>query len=136
MEFRLEANIMGYGRGAVPTLLVLRTFCTTGMQYAAVLPLPVRARARMSRLSRASGMALACTNVGRANPMSARARNIRASRRCENAAKDTLWSARDGSGIDCGEKNITITNTNIITRTSRTLNFGSYRWNVTTSSHH
>jgi hypothetical protein len=41
----------------VPTAFALRIFCATGMQYAAVFPLPVRALANMSRLSKARGMA-------------------------------------------------------------------------------
>lgn len=77
-----------------PTLLALKIFCTTGIQYAAVFPLPVRARARISRLSRASGMALAWTRVGRAKPASASARRIRASRIWEREANVAFLSTR------------------------------------------
>ena len=69
--------------GKTHTFFALKIFCTTGIQYAAVFPLPVRARARMSRLSTARGIALAWTRVGREKPASARARSIRGSKICE-----------------------------------------------------
>lgn len=69
------------------------------MQYAAVLPLPVRARARISRPSRPSGIAFACTRVGRANPASAKARRILVSRMCENEAKVAFLSTSCDSTI-------------------------------------
>ncbi len=82
------------------TDLAFKTFCTTGMQYAAVFPLPVRARASISLFSRAKGMAFVCTRVGRANPNSARARRSRASRILENEANVAFWSTRRASGIE------------------------------------
>ena len=69
------------------------------MQYAAVFPLPVRARAKMSRFSSARGIAFDCTSVGLANPMSARARRIRASRMWLKEAKVALESTKRASGM-------------------------------------
>jgi len=83
----------------IPTLLALRIFWTTGMQYAAVFPLPVLARARMSRLSSPRGMALACTSVGRAKPKSARALSMRESSICEKDANVAFLSTRRGSAM-------------------------------------
>ena len=40
----------------------------TGMAYAAVLPVPVRARAKISLPSKASGIAFSCMSVGSAQP--------------------------------------------------------------------
>ena len=48
----------------------------------------------MSRFSRARGIALAWTRVGRANPASARARSIRGSRICEKEVKVAFLSTR------------------------------------------
>ena len=84
-----------------PTLLALKIFCTTGIQYAAVFPLPVRARARMSRLSRARGIALDWTRVGRAKPASARARSMRGSRIWEKEVNVAFLSTRWASAIRC-----------------------------------
>ena len=81
------------------TDLAFKTFCATGMQYAAVFPLPVLALASMSRFSSASGIALVWTSVGRAKPMSARARKMRASRMWLKAAKVVLESTRRASGM-------------------------------------
>lgn len=72
--------------GNIPTALAFRIFCTSGMQYAAVFPLPVRARARTSRFSSARGMAFCWTRVGRAKPRSARARRRRGEIMWEKAA--------------------------------------------------
>lgn len=72
--------------GNVPTALAFKIFCTTGIQYAAVFPLPVRARARTSRFSSARGMAFCWTRVGRAKPRSARARRRRGEIMWEKAA--------------------------------------------------
>lgn len=69
------------------------------MQYAAVLPDPVRALARISRFSRASGMDLAWISVGWANSMSAKARRILASSKCEKELNVVLGSAKVSSAI-------------------------------------
>lgn len=70
-----------------------------GKQYAAVLPLPVRARARISRCSsNARGIARAWIKVGRAKPMSARALRSRASSMFENAEKVVACSRSRASG--------------------------------------
>ena len=53
----------------------------------------------MSRLSRARGIALAWTRVGRAKPASARARSIRGSRICEKEANVAFLSTRWTSAI-------------------------------------
>lgn len=53
----------------------------------------------MSRLSRARGMAFAWTSVGRAKPMSARARRMRASRMFEKDANVAFGSTRRGSAM-------------------------------------
>lgn len=79
------------------TAFVLKIFCRTGMQYAAVFPLPVRALASISRFSRAIGMAFVCTKVGLAKPMSASARRMRESRRWENEEKVDFASASRAS---------------------------------------
>lgn len=85
--------------------MTLSIFCTSGIQYAAVLPLPVRALARMSRPSRASGIALLCTRVGRAKPRSARDASILESNVFENAAeKLSLESTSLGSAIIGGKR--------------------------------
>ena len=69
------------------------------MQYAAVFPDPVRALARISLFSSASGMDLAWIRVGWANPMSARARRTLASSKCEKEPKFVLDSTKDSSAI-------------------------------------
>jgi len=69
------------------------------MQYAAVFPDPVRALARMSLFSNASGMDLAWIRVGWANPMSAKARRTLASSKCEKELKLVLDSTKDSSAI-------------------------------------
>lgn len=81
------------------TDFAFKTFCTNGMQYAAVFPLPVLALARMSLFSNANGMAFVCTSVGLANPRSARARSILASRMCANCVKVALESTSLASGM-------------------------------------
>ena len=53
----------------------------------------------MSRLSRARGIALAWTRVGRAKPASARARSTRGSRICEKEANVAFLSTRWTSAI-------------------------------------
>lgn len=63
------------------TAFALKIFCRTGIQYAAVFPLPVRALASMSRFSSAIGIAFDWIKVGLAKPMSASARRMRESRR-------------------------------------------------------
>ena len=77
----------------------LRIFCTTGMQYAAVFPLPVRALASMSLFSNANGMALLCTRVGLANPRSARALKTRVSSMLAKSENDALALSRRASSI-------------------------------------
>jgi hypothetical protein len=72
------------------------------MQYAAVFPDPVRALARISLFSSASGIDLACIRVGWANPMSAKARKTRASSKCEKEPKVVLVSTRVSSAIFSG----------------------------------
>lgn len=67
------------------TAFALSNFCMIGIQYAAVFPLPVRARARISWPSSARGIVLAWTGVGFTMPISARARSMRLSTRLENA---------------------------------------------------
>ena len=79
--------------------MAFRTFWTTGMKYAAVFPLPVLARARISRFSSVSGIAFVWTRVGRAKPMSARARRMRASRIWLREVKVAFESTRRASGI-------------------------------------
>jgi hypothetical protein len=69
------------------------------MQYAAVFPDPVRALARISLFSNASGMDLAWIRVGWANPMSANARRILASSKCEKEPNVVLDSTRDSSAM-------------------------------------
>lgn len=69
------------------------------MQYAAVFPLPVRARARTSRFSRARGIAFDWTRVGRAKPRSARARRRRGESRCENEANVGVEDDDDDEAI-------------------------------------
>ena len=81
------------------TDFAFNTFCTNGMQYAAVFPLPVLALARMSLFSNARGIAFVCTRVGLANPRSARARSIRASRMCPNCVKVAFESTKRASGM-------------------------------------
>lgn len=72
------------------------------MQYAAVFPDPVRALARMSLFSNASGIDLAWIRVGCANPMSAKARRILASSKCEKELKVVLGSTRGALAIFSG----------------------------------
>src|SRR6266702_3871495 len=62
------------------------------MQYAAVLPLPVRARARTSWFSSARGIAFCWTRVGRENPRSAKARRMRGEMRWAKSANVTASS--------------------------------------------
>lgn len=84
------------------TALEVRIFCTIGIQYAAVFPLPVRALAKISRPSKASGMVLLWTRVGLGNPKSARARRILVSRRCLNEEKVSAESTSRESAINEG----------------------------------
>ena len=50
------------------TCFVERTFCTTGIAYAAVFPEPVRARARMSLPCIAKGIVFSCIGNGLCQP--------------------------------------------------------------------
>jgi hypothetical protein len=98
---------------SAPTALAFRSFCMSGMQYAAVLPLPVGARARTSRFSRARGIACCWIRVGREKPRSARARRIRGEMRYANDA-NVSGLACSGSGsaiLSCSQMTILITAT-------------------------
>lgn len=79
------------------TSLASRTFCTAGMAYAPVLPLPVLARANTSFPSSSRGIALACTRVGCANFKSANARKSRASSEVENGGEANETSDLDST---------------------------------------
>jgi hypothetical protein len=70
------------------TSFAIKTLCTAGKPYAAVFPLPVLAFANTSFPCRMRGIACVCTSVGCVKAKSARARNMRASRR---AGKGSDW---------------------------------------------
>lgn len=87
-------------QSSLPTAdFAFKIFWTSGIQYAAVLPDPVRARARISRFSNARGIDFDWINVGLENPMSPSALRILESNKWENEANFALPSTKDSSGI-------------------------------------